>query len=111
MSGSNLNSPRPWGNALPGKKFGVIFGVQNHGDFRPWADLLLSLVWPVKFEWCGAIAGTGYFKTKDPYPDMAQAVWDTSESSSALLNIRQAMHSVSRTLRRRTQDRRVGTTS
>jgi len=56
-----------------GKKYGVIIGVQNHGDFLATADQLLALVEGVKSEWCGAIVDTGYFKTPDPYKDMAQA--------------------------------------
>jgi sugar phosphate isomerase/epimerase len=56
-----------------GKKYGVIIGVQNHGDFLQNADQLLALIKAVDSEWCGAIVDTGYFKTKDPYADMAQA--------------------------------------
>jgi sugar phosphate isomerase/epimerase len=55
------------------KKFGVIIGVQNHGDFLKTADDLLSLVKRVDSDWCGVIVDTGYFKTKDPYVDMAKA--------------------------------------
>jgi sugar phosphate isomerase/epimerase len=56
-----------------GKKFGVIIGVQNHGDFLQTGEQLLTLVGAVNSDWCGAIVDTGYFKTKDPYQDMALA--------------------------------------
>src|SRR4051812_49088691 len=55
-----------------GKKFGVIIGVQNHGDFLQTADQLMALINAVGSEWCGPIVDTGYFKSKDPYQDMAQ---------------------------------------
>ncbi|MGB2867882.1 MAG: sugar phosphate isomerase/epimerase family protein [Bacteroidota bacterium] len=55
-----------------GKKFGIIIGVQNHGDFLKTAEDLLSLVKRVDSEWCGVIVDTGYFKTPDPYVDMAK---------------------------------------
>ncbi|MEA2711675.1 MAG: hypothetical protein QOF78_4276 [Phycisphaerales bacterium] len=55
-----------------GKKFGVIIGVQNHGDFLQTADQLMALVNAVNSEWCGPIVDTGYFKTPDPYKDIAQ---------------------------------------
>jgi len=54
-----------------GKKFGVIIGVQNHGDFLKTADNLLNLIKRVDSVWCGPIVDTGYFMTKDPYEDMA----------------------------------------
>jgi sugar phosphate isomerase/epimerase len=57
--------------AEQGKKFGVIIGVQNHGDFIQTGDQLLALIKGVNSEWCGAIVDTGYFKTPDPYVDMA----------------------------------------
>lgn len=55
-----------------GKKFGVIIGVQNHGDFLQSGEQLLALIQAVNSDWCGAIVDTGYFKTPDPYLDMAQ---------------------------------------
>lgn len=54
-------------------KFGVIIGVQNHGDFLKTADNLLSLLNRIDSPWCGAIVDTGYFKATDPYAEMAQA--------------------------------------
>jgi sugar phosphate isomerase/epimerase len=55
-----------------GRRFGVIIGVQNHGDFLKTGDDLLALINGVNSPWCGAIVDTGYFKTPDPYKDMAQ---------------------------------------
>ena len=54
-----------------GKKFGVRIGVQNHGDFLKTGHDLFNLVEAVGSEWCGPIVDTGYFKTEDPYVDMA----------------------------------------
>lgn len=53
-------------------KFKVKIGVQNHGDFLRTADDLLGLVKAVDSPWCGPIVDTGYFKTPDPYVDMAK---------------------------------------
>jgi len=58
--------------AEQGKKCGVIVGVQNHGDFLQSGDDLLALINAVNSEWCGPIVDTGYFKTKDPYQDIAK---------------------------------------
>jgi len=57
--------------AEQGGKYGVIIGVQNHGDFLQTGEQLLALINAVNSDWCGAIVDTGYFKTKDPYEDMA----------------------------------------
>jgi sugar phosphate isomerase/epimerase len=54
-----------------GKKFKVKIGVQNHGDFLQTGAELLELVKVVGSEWCGPIVDTGYFKTPDPYVDIA----------------------------------------
>lgn len=54
-----------------GGKYGVIIGIQNHGDFVQTGEQLLALVNAVGSEWCGPIVDTGYFKTADPYKDMA----------------------------------------
>ncbi len=54
-------------------KFGVIIGVQNHGDFLKTADNLISLLKRIDSPWCGAIVDTGYFKAADPYSEMAKA--------------------------------------
>jgi sugar phosphate isomerase/epimerase len=54
-----------------GKKFGVRIGVQNHGDFLQTGEQLMTLVKAVGSEWCGPIVDTGYFKTADPYAEIA----------------------------------------
>jgi sugar phosphate isomerase/epimerase len=54
-------------------KFGVIIGVQNHGDFLKTAADVISLLKRVDSPWCGAIVDTGYFKAADPYAEMALA--------------------------------------
>jgi len=68
-----------------GQKFGVIIGVQNHGDFLKTSADQLSLVRRVDSKWCGPIVDTGYYKSADPYQDIAavapQAVnWQIKES-------------------------------
>jgi sugar phosphate isomerase/epimerase len=54
-----------------GRKFRVKIGVQNHGDFLKSGEELMRLIQAVGSEWCGPIVDTGYFKTPDPYMDMA----------------------------------------
>lgn len=54
-------------------KYGVIIGVQNHGDFLRTADDLISLLRRVDSPWCGAIVDTGFFRAADPYAEIAQA--------------------------------------
>ncbi len=54
-------------------KFGVIIGVQNHGDFIKTADDQLSLLKRIDSPWCGAIVDTGYYKADDVYAEMAKA--------------------------------------
>jgi sugar phosphate isomerase/epimerase len=54
-----------------GKKYGVHIGVQNHGDFLQTGEELMTLIKSVGSEWCGPIVDTGYFKTPDPYLDIA----------------------------------------
>jgi sugar phosphate isomerase/epimerase len=54
-----------------GKKNGVRIGVQNHGDFLQTGEQLMTLVKAVGSEFCGPIVDTGYFKTEDPYADIA----------------------------------------
>lgn len=66
-------------------KFGVVIGVQNHGDFIKTAANLIGLIQRVDSPWCGAIVDTGYFKAPDPYAEMAQAApyavnWQVKQS-------------------------------
>ena len=54
-----------------GKQYKVRIGVQNHGDFLQTGKELMTLVKAVGSEWCGPIVDTGYFKSADPYEDIA----------------------------------------
>jgi sugar phosphate isomerase/epimerase len=54
------------------EKFGVLIGIQNHGDMLKNADQVLKIVQMVDSEWFGVIVDTGYFQTPDPYEDIAR---------------------------------------
>jgi sugar phosphate isomerase/epimerase len=70
-----------------GERFGVIIGVQNHGDFLQTGDQVLELIQGVDSAWCGAIVDTGYFnKAPDPYAEMAKVApyavnWQVKQSA------------------------------
>ena len=53
------------------KKFRVKIGVQNHGDFVATGEQQLTLIKAADSDWCGPIVDTGYYKTPDPYVDIA----------------------------------------
>ena len=55
-------------------KYGVMIGVQNHGDMLQTADQVIKVIKMVNSPWFGAINDTGYYVSKDPYDDMAQVV-------------------------------------
>lgn len=57
-----------------GRQFGVLVGVQNHGDFLKTADQTLELVQRVDSDWFGVIVDTGNFWTDDPYDDIARVL-------------------------------------
>lgn len=57
-----------------GSKFGVIVGVQNHGDMLKSADEVLKIMEMVGSDWLGTIVDTGYFLTPDPYEDIARVI-------------------------------------
>ena len=57
-----------------GKAFGVLVGVQNHGDFLKTADGVIKIVKMVDSEWFGTIVDTGFFLTPDPYVDIAKVM-------------------------------------
>jgi sugar phosphate isomerase/epimerase len=68
-----------------GAKFGVLVGVQNHGDMLPDADRTIEVVKRVDSDWFGVIVDTGNMKTADPYADLARVVpyavnWQVKES-------------------------------
>ena len=52
-------------------RFKVVIGVQNHGDFLQTGKQQLELVKKVDSAWCRPIVDTGYYKTPDPYLDIA----------------------------------------
>jgi sugar phosphate isomerase/epimerase len=71
-----------------GQKFGVIIGVQNHGDFLQTRAEHLSLIKRVGSKWCGPIVDTGYYRSDDPYRDIAAVAphavnWQIKESPVA----------------------------
>jgi sugar phosphate isomerase/epimerase len=55
-----------------GEKYGVLVGVQNHGDTLKTADDVLKVVQMVDSDWFGVIVDTGYFLSPDPYRDIAR---------------------------------------
>lgn len=76
------------GCAEHGKKFGVIVGVQNHGDFINTGAEHLSLLHRVDHEWCAALVDTGKYLTTDPYADIAQVApyavnWQIKETTGS----------------------------
>ena len=56
------------------EKYGVIIGIQNHGDMLKSADQVIKIIKMVDSPWFGAINDTGYYMTPDPYADMARVV-------------------------------------
>jgi sugar phosphate isomerase/epimerase len=54
-----------------GRRYGVLIGIQNHGDMLRTAEEVLKVVRMVDSEWFGVIVDTGYFLTPDPYKDIA----------------------------------------
>ncbi len=57
-----------------GEKYGVLVGVQNHGDMLKSAEEVLKILSMVKSDWLGAIVDTGYFLTPDPYADIERVI-------------------------------------
>jgi len=57
-----------------GAKFGVLVGVQNHGDMLSDAEHTLQVVKRVDSPWFGVIVDTGNMKTADPYADIARVL-------------------------------------
>ena len=55
-------------------KFGVIIGIQNHGDMLKTADQVIKVIKMVDSPWFGSINDTGSYMTPDPYADMARVV-------------------------------------
>lgn len=57
-----------------GSKFGVMVGVQNHGDMLKSADEVIKILEMVNSDWLGTIVDTGFFLTPDPYADIARVI-------------------------------------
>jgi sugar phosphate isomerase/epimerase len=57
-----------------GAKYGVIVGLQNHGDMLQTADECLKVLAMVPSPWIGLILDTGNFLTPDPYADIARVI-------------------------------------
>jgi sugar phosphate isomerase/epimerase len=57
-----------------GEEYGVLIGVQNHGDMLKTADETIEIVNMVDSDWFGVIVDTGYFITPDPYIDIAKVI-------------------------------------
>ncbi len=55
-------------------KYGVIIGVQNHGDMLSTADQTIKMVKMVDSKWFGIIVDTGYFLAEDPYIDIEKVM-------------------------------------
>lgn len=73
-----------------GKKFGVIVGVQNHGDFISSGPEHQSLLQRVNHAWCAALVDTGKYLTADPYADIALMApgavnWQVKETTQSTL--------------------------
>lgn len=56
------------------EKFGVMIGVQNHGDMLKTADEVLKILDMVRSDWLGVIVDTGSFLTSDPYRDIERVI-------------------------------------
>ena len=57
-----------------GEQYGVLIGVQNHGDMLKTAEDTTKIVEMVDSDWFGVIVDTGYFQTEDPYIDIGKVM-------------------------------------
>jgi sugar phosphate isomerase/epimerase len=57
-----------------GRRYGVLVGIQNHGDMLRTAEQSLKVVKMVDSEWFGVVVDTGYFLTPDPYRDIERVI-------------------------------------
>lgn len=57
-----------------GKRYGVLVGIQNHGDFLKTAVQVLQVVERVNSNWFGVVVDSGNFQTGDPYEEMAKVL-------------------------------------
>jgi sugar phosphate isomerase/epimerase len=71
--------------ALYGEQYGVLIGIQNHGDMLQTAEQCIKIINAVDSELVGMIVDIGNFKTKDPYADIEAVApyavnWQVKES-------------------------------
>ena len=71
--------------ATHAERFGVIIGVQNHGDMLKNADDIIKVLNLIDSDWCGVVVDTGNMQTSDPYEDIARVApyavnWQVKES-------------------------------
>jgi len=71
--------------AAHAQTFGVIVGIQNHGDMLKNADQTIKVLSLIDSEWCGVVVDTGNMQTADPYDDIARLApyavnWQVKES-------------------------------
>ena len=57
-----------------GQRYGVVVGIQNHGDFLRTSEQVLQIVKMVGSEWFGVIVDTGNFQIGDPYEEIGRVV-------------------------------------
>jgi sugar phosphate isomerase/epimerase len=77
--------------AAHGEDFGVVVGVQNHGDFINTGAEHLRLLDRVGHDYCAALVDTGKYLTADPYADIALAApyavnWQIKETLGSSLD-------------------------
>ena len=84
-----------------GEQYGVIVGLQNHGDMLKSADECLNILGRIKSRWIGLILDTGNFLTADPYADIARVIavtvnWQIKErlqsNKGDLMDLPKLMH-------------------
>jgi sugar phosphate isomerase/epimerase len=77
--------------AAHGEEYGVVVGVQNHGDFINTGAEHLRLLDRVGHDYCAALVDTGKYLTADPYSDIALAApyavnWQVKETLGSSLD-------------------------
>lgn len=73
------------------KQYGVMVGIQNHGDMLKTADECIKVLKAVNSNQIGLIVDTGNFNTEDPYADIEALVpfavnWQVKESPFGIGN-------------------------
>ena len=57
-----------------GKRYGVLVGIQNHGDFLKTSEQVLQILKLVDSKWFGVVVDTGNFQSGDPYAEIGRVV-------------------------------------